>query len=86
MKKHGFAPILAIILAVIIIGGGAYLYKNTQKKTSSEVTTVNKAKLFLEQLQKDLGVTLELKNVSEIISFGLGDQRIFKTLPGFSTT
>ncbi|MBI2100238.1 MAG: hypothetical protein HYT48_02790 [Candidatus Vogelbacteria bacterium] len=32
-KQKGFAPIIAIILAVIIIAGGAYLYTKNQTVT-----------------------------------------------------
>lgn len=42
-KHRGFAPILAIILAVIIIGGGIYLYQNNQeKKEATEIEAQNK--------------------------------------------
>lgn len=68
-QQKGFAGVVAIIVVIVaIIVGGAYVVMKQEAKapennsaTTTSASSTSKAKLFLEQMQKDLGLVNEIQ-------------------------
>jgi hypothetical protein len=57
---------------------------STFKFISPNVDEISNAKLFLDGLQKNLGINYEIKNSSKVVNFWINNNNVQKNLNGFS--